>query len=90
MTYQPTPVETERRNRIRLAVFAYAYEYRDVSLISDHEYDAMSRRIDPSIDTGDLEMDGFFLTEFHPDTGVWIRSHPQLKGIQRIYEQVFT
>lgn len=89
MTYTPTPVEVERRNRIRVAVFAYAYEFLAKTLISDHEYDALSRRIDPMVETGNDVMDDFFFLGFTPDTGMWIHQHPQLDGIRKIYERVY-
>lgn len=89
MAYQPTQVEIERQRRIKVAVCAYAYEFLNVSLMSDHEYDALSLNIDPTIDTGDMVMDIFFLTEFIPSTGVWIHNHPKIEGVKQIYEKVF-
>lgn len=85
MSHTPTIVEQERKNRIKLAVYAYAYEYDSNSLISDHEFDKMCFAIDSSIDTGNSEMDKFFRTEFTPSTGMWIRKHPDIAGIQRVY-----
>lgn len=87
--YVPTLIETERRRRIRLSVFAYAYEFDNTSLISDEEYDKLSRMIDPSIKTGHDVLDKFFETEFEPDTGMWIRKHPELKRVGDLYLRAF-
>jgi hypothetical protein len=83
--YIPTPIETERRNRIRLSLFAYAYEFKNESLISDHEYDTLSRLINKSVKTGNKKLDKFFMTEFEPDTGMWIRKHPELDKLAAIF-----
>ena len=84
-TYVPDRVATERRNRIRLSVFAYAYEFKSESLISDGEYDTLSRMINPKIKTGHKKLDKFFATEFEPDTGMWIRKHPELKKLEALF-----
>ena len=84
-----TEVERERRNRIRLAVYAYAYEFMNESLIPDSEYDQLSREINPSISTGNKKMDKFFREKFEPDTGMWIRSHPEILRINQIYREHF-
>jgi hypothetical protein len=90
MTYTPSPVEVERRKRIQLSVYAYAYEMLDVSLVDDHAFDALARSIRPGLCTGHKIMDKFFKTEFHADTGMWIHKHPQLEGIKRIYDEVYS
>ena len=77
--------EIETWRRIHLSVAAYAYEYLDDTIMSDEEYDRMSRQIDVSIDTDNEQMDKFFRTEFEPDTGMWIRKHPDKEGLKRIY-----
>ena len=82
-------IEQERRNRIRLSVFAYAYEFENHSVITDAEYDALSRRINPSVLTGHAKCDKFFKTQFEPDTGMWIHKHPDLHGIRWLYERYF-
>lgn len=82
-------VEQERRNRIRISVYAYAYEMRDNSLISDSEYDVLARRINPAVTTGNHKLDLFFQKHYSPDTGMWIRSHPELDGIANIYERFY-
>lgn len=82
---QPSLEEKERRNRIMLSVYAYAYEYDNNSLVSDHEFDNLAFSIDTSVGTNNPQMDDFFKTKFSPSTGMWIRSHPDLSGISRIY-----
>ncbi len=85
VSLSPTPIETERRHRIRLSVFAYAYEFESTSLISDGEYDTLSRMVNPEIKTGHKKLDKFFATEFEPDTGMWIRKHPELDKVRALY-----
>jgi len=82
----PTPLEVERRNRIRLSVAAYAYEYHDETLMTDHEFDKLSLLIDTSVSTGSPRLDNFFRNHFEPDTGMWIRKHPGLSGLERVYQ----
>jgi len=79
----------ETRNRIRLSVAAYAYEMLDVSVMSDTEFDSLSKSLDPSFSTGNKVMDDFFSREFNADTGVWIHKHPDLKGIKSLYERYY-
>lgn len=83
--YVPTLIETERRNRIRLSLAAYAYEFRDKPIMSDAEYDALALKIDPTVDTGDTELDEFFRTKFDSYTGSWIHHHPQLDKVEALY-----
>ena len=40
-------INQEIRNRIKLSVAAYAYEFVGDSIMSDHEYDELSRKINP-------------------------------------------
>jgi hypothetical protein len=72
---------TERRNRIRLSVAAYAYEIDDDPVMSDDEFDSLSRKIDLNAPTGHDELDLFFLLDFDPSTGVWVRKHPELEKL---------
>lgn len=81
-------VEQERRNRILVSVYAYAYEFDDSALVSDAEYDRLARTIDTSIATGH-PLDQFFKQHYSPDTGMWIRHHPCLPDIIRIYKRYF-
>lgn len=75
----------QRRLRIRASLAAYAYEYKADSIMTDDEFDEICKKIDPSITTGNPVMDKFFQTEFSPDTGMWIRDHPQLDRIMAMY-----
>ncbi|QGH74630.1 hypothetical protein KNU84_gp074 [Bacteriophage DSS3_VP1] len=84
-----SPVEIERRNRIRLSVAAYAYEYKDDSIMSDAEFDALSYKIDVSVSTKNRKMDNFFKKNFEPCTGMWIRKHPDKRGLENIYHRYF-
>ena len=84
--YLPSLVELEIRRRIHLSVYAYAYEFENISLISDEMYDRLSRLIDVSRKTGNKRLDGFFITQFEPDTGMWIRNHPELNKVKACYE----
>lgn len=81
-------IETERRNRIRASLFAYAYEFENESLVTDHEFDDLCKRIDPAVLTGHEVMDKFFKTEFDPCTGMWVRNHPELEGLKALYHRV--
>lgn len=83
------PVERERRNRIRLAVYAYAYEFQDEALVPDSEYDALARSIQPALGTGNPLLDQFFRNHYSPDTGMWIRSHPELHRVAHIYRKYY-
>lgn len=80
-----TTPEVERRNRIQLSVAAFAYEVVGESIMSDAAYDALARSIRPSVATGKFNLDAFFLSKFSPDTGMWIRQHPELANIERLY-----
>ena len=82
-------VNLEIRNRIRLSVAAYAYEYKDDPIMSDNEFDSLARSIDVTKKTGHKKLDKFFKTHFMPDTGMWIRNHPDLSGIKFIYEKYY-
>lgn len=84
-----SPVEVEIRNRIRLSVAAYAYEYKDDSIMSDAEFDALSYKIDVSVSTKNRKMDNFFKKHFEPCTGMWIRKHPNKQGLENIYQRVY-
>ncbi len=84
--YEPEPTE-QRRVRIRLAMAAYAYEYYDEPIMTDAEFDALSLRVDTSVDTGNEEMDEFFRKEFDPSTGSWIGKHPGLERLDWIYNR---
>ena len=76
----------EIRNRIRLSLASYAYEFHDDSLMTDAEYDKLSREINPNEKTGNELIDRFFREEFMVDSGMWIRRHPELDKLKLIYE----
>ena len=76
----------EIRNRIRLSLASYSYEFHDDSLMTDAEYDKLSREINPNEKTGNELIDRFFREEFMVDSGMWIRTHPELDKLKLIYE----
>jgi len=76
---------SEIRNRIRASVAAYAYEFHNDSIMSDAEFDIICQSINPSVTTGNAELDEFFQTKFVAFSGTWIHQHPDLIGISRVY-----
>lgn len=80
-----TDEEVERRNRVRLSVWAYAYELQNDTLASDEAFDKLALLIRPEVSTGNKKLDRFFRTHFDPSTGMWVRKHPDLKGLHRTY-----
>ena len=80
-------IEVETRNRIKLSIAAYAYEFENDSIISDHEFDQLALKIDLKVRTRDTGMDKFFIKNFTPDTGMWVRNHPNLIRIKQLYEK---
>lgn len=84
----PTRIEIERRSRIRLAVAAYAYEIKNDNIMSDHDFDELSKCIDLSVSTGEDKLDAFFRRYFEPATGMWVRKHPNKTGLERIYRML--
>lgn len=88
MYLQRTRVEEEIWMRIRLTMAAYAYEFDATSIMTDEEYDAMSLRIDLSIDTGRPYLDEFWRREFRTYTGQWIHKHPELDRVKWRYESL--
>ena len=76
----------EIRNRIRLSLASYSYEFHDDSLMTDAEFDKLSREINPNEKTGNELIDRFFREEFMVDSGMWIRRHPELDKLKLIYE----
>lgn len=81
-----SPFERERQLRIRVAVAAYAYEIKDDPIMSDHEYDRLAAMVDVSKSTGNEPMDRWFRKNFGAHTGMWVRNHPDRKGLNRIYK----
>ena len=91
---KPTTVKAIKKSeqirlRIRLAVAAYSYEYYDDSIMSDAEYDRLSLLVDTSVSTGNRKMDTFFKKRFNPDTGQWVRFHPEKRGLENIYHRYY-
>jgi hypothetical protein len=83
-----SPVEIERRNRIRVAVWAFAYELMNDTLVPDEVFDRVALQIDPKMPTGNLTLDKFFAAHFDPSTGMWVRRHPDLKGLAKAYARI--
>ena len=81
-------IEVERRNRIMVSLWAYAYEFKAVSLVDDHTFDAVCLTINPWTSTGHAALDDFFAGEFDPSTGMWIYKHPELDKLERLFERV--
>ena len=79
----------EIRNRIKLSIAAYAYEFLGESIMTDHEYDQLSLKINPNEKTGNDMMDKFFKTHFQPDTGMWIRVHPEINKLDYLYKKYY-
>lgn len=84
-----SPVEKERRLRIKLSVAAYAYEYMNDSIISDAEFDKLCLQVNKMVDTGHKVCDNYFKQHFDPSTGQWIRKHPELDKIAKLYERYY-
>lgn len=78
-------VNPEIRNRIRVSVAAFAYEIENDPIMSDAEFDKLAGQINPDVSTGNDDLDHFFWTFFAPDTGMWVRNHPEIDGLRRIY-----
>ena len=83
------PHEVERKNRIRLSVAAWAYENSLRPIMSDHEYDELSKLIRPTLATGNSRLDNFFRHHFSPDTGLWIHKHPEPNKLENIYHRYY-
>jgi len=75
------------RLRIRLAVAAYAYEYKNMSIMSDDEYDRLSYLVDTEVKTNNRKLDNFFKKHFEPATGMWVRKHPDKRGLEDIFQR---
>ena len=84
-----TKIEQEKHRRIRLALAAYSYEFHSHSIMSDGEYDELSKQIDKTAKTGNKRLDNFFAIHFDPDTGMWIHNHPELHKIKALYKQLY-
>ena len=83
------PIEVEVRSRIQLTIWAYAYEFEAISLVPDAQFDGDAALLDRNFETGNKQLDTFFKNEFNPSTGLWIRRHPELAKIKKIYETYY-
>lgn len=85
-------IDEVRRKRIMITIYAYAYEMKSDSLVDDYYYDNLSLEVDKDkeVDTGSAKYDKFFKEQFSPDTGMWIRKHPDLNNgkIERVYQLI--
>ena len=61
----------------------------DLYLMSDAEFDELALKINPEEKTGNRKLDNFFKKHFQPDTGMWIRVHPELGKLDYIYTTYF-
>ena len=82
-------VDKQIKVRIKLSVCAYAYEFHNDSIISDGEFDDLSKQVNLNIDTRLPHMDSWFRDNFEPDTGMWIHKHPELDRVKRLYVKYF-
>ncbi len=85
--YQPSLVEVERRNRIRVAVAAYAVECWDNPIMKPGDYDCLAENIHRELATGHNSLDRFFACEFTPLATDWVRDHPEIDKIEKLYKQ---
>lgn len=76
----------ETRLRIRVSVYAWAYEMHDTSLVDDSVFDFLCRQVDLSKQTSRPDMDKWFIENFNPSTGMWVRQHPEPQGLEWIFQ----
>lgn len=76
---------SETRLRIRLSIWAYAYEFENDSMVSDAEFDAACREVDLAARTKRPDLDDWWIDNFDPSTGMWIRQHPELDKVRSKY-----
>lgn len=83
--------ELVRHSRIKVAVAAWAYENNHKPIMSDQDYDELSRLVDAerNIATGNHRLDRFFQRHFTPDTGLWIHQHPDQRALENIYARFY-
>jgi len=79
----PTQIEEERRLRIKVSVWAYAYEIMNDPIATDQQFDEECAKVNIFLNTG--RHDDWFRSNFDPWTGMWVRNHPDLAGLHRIY-----
>ena len=83
-----TEVQREIQMRINVALWAYAYEIEDDPMVDDGKFDKVCGEIDVDFPTGHKVMDKWFKDNFDPYTGQWIHKHPDIAGIQSIYNRL--
>lgn len=81
-------MENEKRNRIRVSLAAYGYEIADRAIMSDGEFDELSKRINPMIFTDNIVLDVFFMGKFNVHTGIWIHEHPELPKLAKLFDRL--
>lgn len=83
--------ELVRHDRIKVAVAAWAYENNYKPIMTDRQYDQLSERVylERNIATGNYRLDRFFQKNFDPNTGLWVRKHPDIAGLENIYARYF-
>ena len=84
-----TTEEVKRRNRIRLSLAAFSYELLDKSIMTDEEFDSLSKKIRKNQRTGHPRLDAFFRNHFSVDTGMWIYRHPELDLLEQLYNRLY-
>jgi hypothetical protein len=80
---------TETRNRIRLSLAAYAYEILNKPIMSDADFDQLSKQIDPNQGTRRPDLDKWFRENFNCHTGMWIHDHPEKERLRQILTAYF-
>lgn len=81
----PDPcLETQRR--IKLSLAAWAYEMHDDPIMSDNEFDRLAEEIDTNRSTRRPDLDHWWMTNFDPCTGVWVRKHPEQDRLEALYQ----
>jgi hypothetical protein len=78
----------EKQRRICVALWAWAYEQHSDSIVSDAKFDDTCKRIDTSIETGNILLDNFFKREFSPHTGQWVHKHPEKHKLEALYQRL--
>lgn len=87
LTLRPFDVE-EKRRRIQVALWAYAYEVCYENLVPDAKFDEVCRKINLSVATDRPDLDQWFRENFDPSTGLWVRKHPEILALQRVFEKI--
>jgi hypothetical protein len=68
-----------------LSIWAYAYEFESASLVSDAFFDSESKKVDLTITTTRPDMDAWWIMNFTPHSGMWVRNHPELEKLRSRY-----